>query len=187
MLVIPTLIFLAIPLGFISVLVKLSSKGPILFIQPRVGAEGKPFPFYKFRSMRNGADLERLDTLGRPDEDMTERYRHDPRITPLGRILRRFSIDELPQLWNVLTGSMSLVGPRPMLFEELEQLEDFHHRRHLAKPGLTGLWQISGRKDTTWEERMLLDLYYINRWSLSLDLAIIAKTFRVVLSGKGSY
>lgn len=186
-LVIPTFIVLSIPLAIVCLLVKFTSQGPVFFVQPRVGAEGKPFPFYKFRSMRDGADLERLETLGRPDEDMAERYRRDPRITPLGRFLRRFSIDELPQLWNVVTGSMSLVGPRPMLFEELEQLENFHHRRHLAKPGLTGLWQISGRKDTTWEERMLLDLYYINRWSLSLDLAIIAKTFRVVLSGKGSY
>jgi exopolysaccharide biosynthesis polyprenyl glycosylphosphotransferase len=186
-LVIPTFLFLFLPLAIVGTLVKITSNGPMLFVQPRVGAEGKPFPFYKFRSMRNGADLERQDVLGRPDEEMVDRYRADPRITPLGRFIRRFSIDELPQLWNVVTGTMSLVGPRPMLFEELAQLEDFHHRRHLAKPGLTGLWQISGRKDTTWEERMLLDLYYINRWSLSLDLAIIAKTFRVVLSGKGSY
>ena len=186
-LVIPTLVVIAFPLAVVGLLVKVTSKGPILFVQSRVGAEGKPFPFYKFRSMRDGAEFERLETLGRPDTDMAERYRHDPRITPVGRFIRRFSIDELPQLWNVLKGNMSLVGPRPMLFEELQQLEDFQLRRHLAKPGLTGLWQINGRKDTTWEERMSLDLYYINRWALSLDLAIIAKTFRVVLSGKGSY
>jgi lipopolysaccharide/colanic/teichoic acid biosynthesis glycosyltransferase len=137
--------------------------------------------------MRDGADKERLEVLGRPDEDMAARYKKDPRITPVGRVLRRFSIDELPQLLNVIRGEMSLVGPRPMLEEEVAQLEENHQRRHLIMPGLTGLWQISGRKETSWEERMLLDLYYIDQWSISTDIAILLKTFKVVVDGRGSY
>lgn len=175
-------VYLLIALG-----VRLTSIGPILYTQPRVGAEGRAFPFYKFRSMRVGADADRLATLGRPDDEMAERYKADPRITPFGRFIRRWSLDELPQIWNVIIGQMSVVGPRPMLFEELPQLADAHHRRHLIKPGLTGLWQISGRKETTWDERMMLDLYYINSWSIGVDIAIIVKTFRVIVSGQGSY
>lgn len=171
----------------IGILVKLTSKGPVFFVQPRVGAEGRAFPFYKFRSMRVGAEAERQSVLGRPDEGMAERYKSDPRVTPFGKFIRRFSLDETPQMWNVIRGEMSLVGPRPMLFEELPQLDSLAVRRHLAKPGLTGLWQISGRKETSWEERMLLDLRYIDEWSIGLDLAIIARTFRVIFSGQGSY
>lgn len=184
---VPAFILLQPVYWFIALGVGLSSRGPILYVQDRVGAEGKAFPFYKFRSMRIGADEERLEILGRPDEEMAERYRNDPRITPFGRFLRRWSLDELPQVWNVIVGHMSIVGPRPVLFEELPQLAEGHHRRHLMRPGLTGLWQISGRKDTTWDERMLLDLYYLNSWDLSVDLAIIAKTFRVIVGGQGSY
>ena len=114
------------------------------------GARGRPFYFVKFRTMVDGAHLMREEVLGTPDPDMPERYRHDPRITPVGRFLRRWSLDELPQLVNVLTGSMSVVGPRPMLLEEAHLLDDADQRRHLTKPGLTGLWQISGRKQTSW-------------------------------------
>jgi hypothetical protein len=137
--------------------------------------------------MRPGADTQRLEILGRPDEEMAERYRNDPRVTRVGRILRRFSLDELPQLWCVLVGTMSLVGPRPILPEEASQLGDFHFRRQLAKPGLTGIWQVSGRKDTTWEERMVFDIKYVQDWSIGLDIILIARTFKAVLSGKGSY
>jgi exopolysaccharide biosynthesis polyprenyl glycosylphosphotransferase len=171
----------------IALAVAVTSPGPILFVQNRVGVDGQLFRFMKFRTMRDGAHLSRLDVLGRPDEDMLERYRNDPRITPVGKFLRRFSMDELPQIWHVITGDMSIVGPRPMLEEELSQMQGNEERRRLFKPGLTGLWQISGRKETTFEERMQIDLRYIDEWTLGLDLAIIAKTFGVVLSGKGSY
>ena len=187
MIAVPVFILLQPVYLLIALGVRLTTIGPTFYTQPRVGAEGRAFPFYKFRSMRVGADAERLATLGRPDDEMVDRYRRDPRITPFGRFIRRWSLDELPQLWNVIIGQMSVVGPRPMLFEELPQLADAHHRRHLIKPGLTGLWQISGRKETTWDERMMLDLYYINSWSIGVDIAIIVKTFRVIISGQGSY
>jgi exopolysaccharide biosynthesis polyprenyl glycosylphosphotransferase len=184
---IPVFILLQPLYLFITLLVAMSSPGPVLFIQERVGTDGKAFKFYKFRTMRNGAELERQEILGLPDDEITERYKHDPRVTSVGRILRRFSIDELPQLWNVIRGDMSLVGPRPMLFDEIALLDENQQRRHLTKPGLTGLWQISGRKETSWEERILLDLYYIDQWSISSDLAIMLKTLKVVADGKGSY
>jgi lipopolysaccharide/colanic/teichoic acid biosynthesis glycosyltransferase len=137
--------------------------------------------------MRPGSDAQRLEILGRPDEGMAERYKNDPRITRIGRLIRRFSLDELPQLWCVLVGTMSLVGPRPILPEEIPQLGQFHFRRQIAKPGLTGIWQVSGRKDTSWEERMAFDIKYVQSWSISLDLILIFRTFRAILSGKGSY
>lgn len=171
----------------IAVVVKLTSPGPAIYSQTRIGFNGKPFRFHKFRTMYVGSDEHRLEVLGRPDEDMAERYKNDPRITPVGHFLRRFSLDEIPQLWDVLRGRMSVVGPRPMLVEELEQMSRQHERRHLAKPGITGLWQISGRKETTWEERMQLDLYYINNWTLALDYTILVKTALVVAKGYGSY
>jgi len=184
---IPTFIALIPVYLVIALLVAVTSPGPILFIQDRIGVDGKKFRFLKFRTMRDGAHLSRLDVLGTPDENMLERYKNDPRITPVGRVLRRFSLDELPQIWHVITGEMSIVGPRPMLEEEVAQVQAVHERRRLFKPGLTGLWQISGRKETTFEERMLIDLRYIDEWTVGLDLAIIARTFGVVLSGKGSY
>ena len=137
---VPAFILLQPVYLFISLGIKLSSRGPVLYTQPRVGAEGKPFPFYKFRSMRVGADADRLAVLGRPDEEMVDRYRNDPRITPFGRFIRRWSLDELPQVWNVIAGHMSIVGPRPVLFEELPQVAETHQRRQLMRPGLTGLW-----------------------------------------------
>jgi exopolysaccharide biosynthesis polyprenyl glycosylphosphotransferase len=179
---------LALPAAFLTAIaIKLTSRGPVLYVQPRVGVDGKLFTFLKFRSMYVGADLKRQEVLGRPDEDMPERYRNDPRITPVGRFIRRWSIDEVPQLWQVLKGDMSLVGPRPMLVEELDQLTEDQSRRRLVKPGVTGLWQISGRKDTTWEERMALDLQYIDKWSIGLDFVIVLRTVQVILTGKGSY
>jgi lipopolysaccharide/colanic/teichoic acid biosynthesis glycosyltransferase len=137
--------------------------------------------------MKPGSDEIRLAVLGRPDEDMAQRYKNDPRITSVGRVIRRFSLDEIPQLWCVLIGTMSLVGPRPILPQEEVQLGDTHFRRHIAKPGLTGIWQVSGRKDTTWEERMAFDIKYVQEWSLALDLILIMRTFKAVVSGSGSY
>jgi lipopolysaccharide/colanic/teichoic acid biosynthesis glycosyltransferase len=118
---------------------------------------------------------------------MVERYKTDPRITKVGKVLRRYSLDELPQLWCVFLGSMSLVGPRPILPQEESQLGDFDFRRHIAKPGLTGIWQVSGRKETSWEERMAFDIKYVQEWSLALDLILITKTFKAIISGHGSY
>lgn len=186
-LVIPAIIILAPLYVIISLLIKIESNGTLLYTQQRIGQDGKLFAFPKFRSMLPGSDVKRLEILGRPDEGMSERYKADPRITRVGRVLRRFSIDELPQLWCVLMGSMSLVGPRPILPEEAPQLGDFHFRRQIAKPGLTGIWQVSGRKDTTWEERMAFDIKYVQDWSISLDLVLIFRTIKVIVSGKGAY
>ena len=167
--------------------VYVSSPGPIFFVQDRVGRGGKLFKFIKFRSMVVGAETMRQNVIGKPDEEMAERYKNDPRIYPFGRFLRRYSLDELPQLVSVLSGKMSVVGPRPILVEELELLGDEDHRRHLIKPGLTGLWQINGRKETSWEERIQLDLSYVHDWSIGLVLGIVFMTVRVILSGVGSY
>lgn len=181
------IIFLLPVMLFIAIGIFLTNRGPILFIQNRIGLAGEEFRFIKFRTMVVGADKMRHDVLGTPDEDMKNRYKNDPRIYPFGRILRRFSLDEVPQFFSVLSGSMSLVGPRPLLIEELELLGDEDHRRHLTKPGLTGLWQVSGRKETSWDERIQLDLQYVQKWSVGLDFAILLKTIKVVLGGKGSY
>jgi exopolysaccharide biosynthesis polyprenyl glycosylphosphotransferase len=186
-LVIPAIILLSPLFVVIALMIKLESGGHLLYTQERIGQNGALFKFPKFRSMRPGSDAQRLEILGRPDAEMTERYKNDPRITRAGRLIRRFSLDELPQLWCVLVGTMSLVGPRPILPEETPQLGDFHFRRQIAKPGLTGIWQVSGRKDTTWEERMAFDIKYVQEWSIALDLILITRTFKAVLSGKGSY
>jgi exopolysaccharide biosynthesis polyprenyl glycosylphosphotransferase len=185
-LVTPALILLTPVYLLIALMIKIESRGSVLYTQERIGQDGTLFSFPKFRSMRQGSDAQRLEILGRPDAEMTERYKNDPRITRVGRVIRRFSLDELPQLWCVLQGKMSLVGPRPILPEEAPQLGDFHFRRQIAKPGLTGIWQVSGRKDTTWEERMAFDIKY-QEWSIALDLILLARTVRVVLSGKGAY
>ena len=182
------LLLLLLPLlAVIALAVKLTSRGPVLFVQDRVGKDGEQFPFLKFRTMVQGAHLDRNDVLGAPDEDMAQRYREDPRVTRVGAVLRRWSVDELPQLVNVLVGHMSLVGPRPLLADEMTLLEPEYHERHDVKPGLTGLWQISGRKETSWEERMDLDLDYVRTVSSGNDLAILAKTAKVVVTGQGAY
>jgi len=166
--------------------VKLTSKGPALYLDSRVGLEGRPFLFPKFRTMYVGSSDLRAEILGRPDAGMPDRYKKDPRITSVGRFLRRWSIDELPQLWCVVIGTMSLVGPRPILHQELPQVLGSHQSRFIAKPGLTGLWQTSGRKLTSWEERMSGDIAYVQDWSLATDFALIFRTIGVLLSGKGS-
>ncbi len=166
---------------------KLTSRGPVFYIQERVGRGGQIITVPKFRTMVVGADQLRTQVIGQPDEAIEDRYQSDERITSFGRVLRRWSIDEMPQVLNVIVGSMSLVGPRPVLVDEMPLLGDADHRRHLTKPGLTGLWQVSGRKAVDWEERMRLDLDYVEHWSPALDLVIVAKTVKAVLVGRGAY
>jgi exopolysaccharide biosynthesis polyprenyl glycosylphosphotransferase len=184
---VPGLVLLAPVMAVIAVAIKMDSLGRVFYVSDRVGRSGETFRCAKFRTMYVGSDALREDIIGEPDEGIAERYRDDPRVTRVGRFLRRWSLDELAQLFNVAAGSMSLVGPRPMLPEELSLLGDRENRRHLTKPGLTGLWQISGRKEVSWEDRMRMDLHYIETWSIALDLVIIAKTTKAVLTGKGAY
>lgn len=186
-LALPILVLLS-PVMVVSALaIRVSSRGRVFYTQERVGQGGETFRFLKFRTMVQGADQMRAKVIGLPDDGIADRYRNDPRVTPVGRVLRRWSLDELPQLLNVIGGSMSIVGPRPVLVEELPLLADADHRRHLTKPGLTGLWQISGRKEVDWEERMRLDLYYVENWSPTLDFVILARTIKAVVSGRGAY
>ncbi|MGZ0146871.1 sugar transferase [Kribbella sp. WER1] len=171
-----------------ALLVKLTSRGPVLFRQTRVGRGGEQFRMLKFRTMVADAE-ERKAELHALNEGngILFKLRDDPRVTRIGRYLRRFSIDELPQLVNVLRGDMSLVGPRPPLPAEVAQYQLDDARRMLVKPGLTGLWQVSGRSDLTWEESMRLDLRYADNWSIALDLLILWKTARAVLGSDGAY
>ncbi|WBQ02728.1 sugar transferase [Kribbella sp. CA-293567] len=172
----------------LAVAVRLTSKGPVLFRQRRVGRAGEEFSMLKFRSMYVDAE-QRLGELHALSDGngMLFKMRDDPRVTGLGRILRRFSLDELPQLFNVLRGEMSLVGPRPPLPREVALYAADDTRRMLVKPGLTGLWQVSGRSDLSWEESVVLDLRYVDNWSMTLDLLILWKTARAVIRGSGAY
>ncbi|MEW6636795.1 MAG: sugar transferase [Actinomycetota bacterium] len=172
----------------VAAAVRIDSPGPALFRQKRVGADGKTFICYMFRSMREDAEmrqegLEASNEAGGPIFKM----RDDPRITRVGRLLRRWSIDELPQLWNVLRGEMSLVGPRPLPVRDFLRMEEEHKKRLAAVPGMTGYWQISGRSNLSFEEMVRLDLYYIENWSLSFDLKIILRTIGAVLRREGAY
>ncbi|TQJ52095.1 sugar transferase [Phycicoccus sp. SLBN-51] len=181
---------LALPLLLgIAFAVRLDSPGPVLFRQTRVGAKGEHFQMLKFRTMGVDAEARLSDLRGVQDAGNTVLYkmRRDPRVTRVGRVLRRYSLDELPQLINVLRGQMSLVGPRPPLPSEVEGYEPDAARRLRVQPGLTGLWQVSGRSDLTWEESLRLDLWYVDNWSLALDLQIIFRTARAVLRGTGAY
>lgn len=172
-----------------AIAVKVSSSGPVFFMQERAGRDGETFRMFKFRTMVNGADdlLSELDLQADSGNEFMFKLKDDPRITPVGRILRRLSIDELPQLLNVLLGDMSLVGPRPPLLHEVEGYHIDARRRLLVRPGITGLWQISGRSDLNWEETIRLDLYYVENWSLMGDLVILWRTARAVLSSRGAY
>ncbi|MET8768626.1 sugar transferase [Streptomyces sp. NPDC004658] len=173
---------------FVGLLVVADSRGGAFYRQRRVGKDGREFTMYKFRTMVAGADGSRSE-LAALNEGAGPLFklRRDPRVTRVGTVLRRYSIDELPQLFNVLTGSMSLVGPRPPLPEECAAYDPDIRRRLLVKPGLTGLWQISGRSDLSWEEAVRLDLRYVEDWSLALDTVILWKTLRAVLYGQGAY
>jgi exopolysaccharide biosynthesis polyprenyl glycosylphosphotransferase len=182
------LIVLFAPIMLVVALAVLVSVGrPVLFVQRRAGLYGHPFPMLKFRTMHAGADAERaaLDGLNEMDGPVFK-MRDDPRVTPLGRMLRRTSLDELPQLFNVLAGQMSIVGPRPLPLEETEALTGRHRRRLSIRPGLTCLWQVSGRSDLTFAEWMALDLEYVDGWTLWLDLAILLRTIPAIVSRRGA-
>lgn len=172
----------------VALLVKLDSRGPVLFKQQRIGIEGTPFNMVKFRSMVVDAE-KRLSALESQNEGsgVLFKMKHDPRVTRIGGVLRRYSLDELPQLFNILAGSMSLVGPRPPLPREVEVYEQDVRRRLLVKPGLTGLWQVSGRSNLSWQDSVRLDLYYVENWSLAGDLVIILRTIRAVFHSTGAY
>jgi len=183
------LILLSPLLAVLVLLVRLDSHGSAVFRQIRVGVDGQDFTIYKFRSMYQDAE-HRLHTLTEANEYTDGplfKVRADPRITRMGGWLRRFSVDELPQLLNVVKGEMSLVGPRPPLPQEVSQYGKDVRRRLLVKPGLTGLWQISGRSELSWDESVRLDLHYVESWSLALDLMILWKTFAAVVRRQGAY
>jgi exopolysaccharide biosynthesis polyprenyl glycosylphosphotransferase len=172
----------------VAAAIKLDDRGPVFYRQTRVGRGGRRFTIVKFRTMVAGAEKRQTELASRDEgSGPLFKLRTDPRVTRVGQLLRRYSLDELPQLLNVLTGHMSLVGPRPGLPHEVEQYEDHVHRRTLVKPGLTGLWQVSGRSDLPWEQGVQLDLRYVEDWSLALDAMILWKTLRAVLRAEGAY
>jgi lipopolysaccharide/colanic/teichoic acid biosynthesis glycosyltransferase len=185
----------------IAVLIKLTSSGSVLHVQDRVGLNGRQFRFYKFRTMMAGSDDElhrdftknfingKVMENGSSNREEKPLFKiaKDPRVTSMGRFLRRTSLDELPQFINVLRGEMSIVGPRPPLRYELSHYKEWHKKRLLVKPGLTGLWQVSGRSTVPFDEMVTLDLYYIRNWSLLFDLKIILRTVPVMLKGSGGY
>jgi Undecaprenyl-phosphate galactose phosphotransferase WbaP len=183
----------AVPvIAALAILIKLESRGPIFYGQSRVGRDGRTFTAWKFRSMVRDADARLKDYLElhpelREEWERDHKLRNDPRVTRVGRLLRKTSLDELPQVWNVLTGEMSLIGPRPIVEAEVERYRDMIALYQQVRPGISGLWQVSGRNDTTYEERVALDSYYVRNWSVWLDLYILAKTLRVVLLGRGAY
>jgi exopolysaccharide biosynthesis polyprenyl glycosylphosphotransferase len=180
---------LALPLAaLIALAIKLDSVGPVLYSQTRVGKNGASFRCYKFRTMVVGADDLRgqLANLNEATGPLFK-VRNDPRRTRVGRFLRHYSLDELPQLINVFRGEMSVVGPRPNLPEEVERYEEWHKKRLTTSPGITGLWQVSGRSDLTFDEMVLLDIYYVEKWSLTLDMSILLRSIPAVLRGRGAY
>ncbi len=191
------LVFLALPiliptLAVVALLVRLNGPGPIFFSHRRIRRNGAFFPMWKFRTMCNNSAEVLEDYLqhhpeARAEWRSTHKLREDPRITPIGAFLRRYSLDELPQVWNVLTGKMSLVGPRPIVAAEVEKYGTSFSCYCRVKPGVTGLWQVSGRSDLTYEQRIRLDCEYVARWSLLLDLRILARTFRAVCSQDGAF
>lgn len=180
------LILLLVPLLLISLIIRLDSPGNPLFLQERVGLGGRHFTMWKFRTMTVRCSNE-LELLRDQDGVYRHKIRNDPRVTRVGRILRKTSLDELPQLLNVLVGQMSLVGPRPELPQIVEQYESWQHARHLVRPGITGWWQVSGRSDLPMHEHTELDIYYVDNISAKLDLAIARKTVIGVFRGIGAF
>jgi len=182
-------VLVAMPLFIaLALAVRLTSRGPAFFKQTRVGMHGKEFTMFKFRSMVvNAEDLKRQLEARNEGAGVLFKMENDPRITKVGAFLRKWSLDELPQLFNVLNGSMSLVGPRPPLPSEVAKYERDVHRRLMVKPGLTGLWQISGRSDLDWDESVRLDLRYVENWSLAMDIIILWRTLFAVLKRQGAY
>ena len=182
-------LLLALPLMLLTAAgVKLTSPGPVFFRQQRIGLKGEAFDVFKFRSMRVGADAELASLLREQGTDDTPLFKgdNDPRITRFGAFIRKYSLDELPQLINVIRGEMSLVGPRPQRAEEVALYDNAAGRRLLVKPGITGLWQVSGRSDLSWEDTVRLDLYYTENWSLLDDFVIMLWTVKTVLQSRGA-
>ncbi|MER7506972.1 sugar transferase [Streptomyces lavendulae] len=176
-------LFLAVVLA-----IRLGSRGPAFYSQRRIGRDGEPFVMWKFRTMVVDADRLKAELTGANENDgLMFKMRRDPRVTRVGRLLRRTSLDELPQLVNVLTGSMSLVGPRPPLPEEVAEYDEVELRRLTVRPGMTGLWQISGRSDLSWDETIQLDLQYVDNWSFTSDVDVMGRTLRAVVDGRGAY
>lgn len=182
-----------LPLGiFLAVIIYLDNPGPVMFAHRRIGQHGKEFPCYKFRSMVTNADEVLKKHLAEHPEAREEweqdfKLKDDPRVTRVGHILRKTSLDELPQLVNVLKGEMSLVGPRPIVQAEIEKYGDYFHDFCLVPPGITGMWQVNGRSDTTYAERVQMDSWYVRNWSVWIDIIYLLKTIKVVFSGKGAY
>jgi lipopolysaccharide/colanic/teichoic acid biosynthesis glycosyltransferase len=182
------LVLLSPGLLAIAIGIKITSRGPVLFRSRRAGIGAQPFDCLKFRTMNTDAE-QRQEEL----EDMNEatgalfKIRRDPRVTGIGRFLRRFSLDELPQLVNVLRGEMSMVGPRPLPMRDYNRLEDWHRKRYLVLPGITGLWQVSGRAELDFDELVRLDFLYLETWSVFLDLSIVLKTLPAVLRSRGAF
>jgi exopolysaccharide biosynthesis polyprenyl glycosylphosphotransferase len=182
------LIVLSPVLLVIALAIKLSSRGPVIYSSVRPGMAGKPFFCLKFRTMREHA--EQIQDELEPFNELSGalfKIRDDPRMTRIGRLLRRFSLDELPQLVNVVRGEMSLVGPRPLPMRDFDRLEEWHKKRYLVLPGITGLWQVSGRADLDFDDLVRLDFLYLERWSIMLDLSILLKTIPAVLSRRGAF
>jgi exopolysaccharide biosynthesis polyprenyl glycosylphosphotransferase len=171
-----------------AIAIKVSSRGPVFYSAERIGIDGRPFSMLKFRTMVQDADKQLAGLMqANEGEGLLFKIKDDPRVTRVGRMLRRFSIDELPQFLNVLRGEMSVVGPRPPLRREVEAYDCDVLRRLLVKPGITGLWQIGGRSDLSWKDAIRLDLSYVDNWSMVGDILIIAKTLRAVLARTGAY
>ncbi|WP_411081089.1 exopolysaccharide biosynthesis polyprenyl glycosylphosphotransferase [Streptomyces sp. cmx-18-6] len=182
------LLLLAPLLLAVALSVRLSSRGPVFHRQVRQGQHNRPFTMWKFRTMVADAEERKAQLTEANEVDgPLFKMRRDPRVTPIGRALRRTSVDELPQLVNVLLGHMSLVGPRPPLPEEASRYDEREHRRLAVKPGLTGLWQVSGRSDLSWQETVSLDLWYVDNWSVATDMGLLARTVRAVTDGRGAY
>jgi exopolysaccharide biosynthesis polyprenyl glycosylphosphotransferase len=182
------LLALAPLFAVVALAVRATSRGPVLFRQQRVGFRGRPFTLLKFRTMVDGADRMLGALLDRNEADgPLFKLRRDPRVTRVGAVLRRHSLDELPQLWNVLKGEMSLVGPRPPLPAEVERYEEWQHDRLEVRPGITGLWQVSGRSELSFDDYVRLDLFYVENWSVAYDLYILSKTVPLLVSARGAW
>jgi lipopolysaccharide/colanic/teichoic acid biosynthesis glycosyltransferase len=172
----------------IALAVFITSRGPVLYRSVRPGIGGEPFGCFKFRTMRSDADQLQADLESYNEASgALFKIRRDPRMTRVGRFLRRYSLDELPQLFNVVQGRMSLVGPRPLPQRDFDQLEEWHKKRYLVLPGMTGLWQVSGRAELDFDDLVRLDFLYLERWSIGLDLTILLKTIPAVLSRRGAF
>lgn len=170
----------------LAILVKLTSKGPVFYVSERIGKNQKPFKIYKFRSMKDGADKEFDSLLAKSDREGTFKMKNDPRITKFGKFLRRTSLDELPQLFNVLNGSMSLVGPRPVVQRELDIMTEEQKMRFLVRQGVTCIWQVSGRADTSFDEQLELDLKYLKKRGFFYDIWLLIRTIPAVICHKGA-